>query len=617
MIRDIWSTSKVCLDSLGCKKNLPFSLFEAFVLLNSTEFRHQGLKKPAFYASLLQICTKSFSFFHGLQLHSHIIKSGLDTNRFVGNSLLALYFKLCPDFSTTRLVFDTLPVRDVISWTSVVSGYVRVGEPAKSLQMFTEMVDFGVEPNGFTLSAVIKACSDLGDVRTGRCFHGMVLVHGFGSNHVISSALVDMYGRQFALKDAHHVFSEMLAPDAICWTSMISTFTRNDRFEEALGCFYSMMRKNVGLFPDEFTFGTILAALGNLGRARQGKQVHAKVITSGLQGNVVVESSTVDMYAKCGLICDSRGVFDRMTTKNAVSWCALLGGYCQSGNFNAVISLFREMNWEGDCYSFGTLLRACAGLAAVRKGKEVHCQYLRLGRHGDVVVESALVDFYAKCGLIDCARRVFIKISARSLISWNAMICGFAQNGHGVEAAKMFDEMVQEGITPDYISFVAVLFACSHAGLVDEGRKYFRSMTEDYSIRTGIEHCNCMVDLLSRVGLLEEAEDLINNSEYSNDPSLWAALLGACATHSDSMVGERAAKKMIELEPSYHLSYVLLANVYKKVGRWDEALEIRKLMKRMRAKKGPGKSWIEIKSSLNDKSSNSLQEFDDLSLISL
>ncbi|KAJ0976065.1 hypothetical protein J5N97_018030 [Dioscorea zingiberensis] len=609
MIKDVWRTSKVSLDSLGCK------LSEAFLLLNSTDPQHQALKKPAFYASLLQTCTKSFSFFHGLQIHAHIIKSGIDTNRVVGNSLLAFYFKLCPDFSTTRLMFDTMPVRDVISWTSVVSGYVRAGEPFKSLQMFTEMVDFGVEPNAFTLSAVIKACSDLGDVKTGRCFHGMVLARGFESNHVIASSLVDMYGRNSALENARHVFDEMLEPDAVCWTSMISAFTRNDKFEEALGCFYSMMRRNFGLLPDEFTFGTVLAALGNLGRPRQGRQVHAKVIISGLCSNVVVESSTVDMYAKCGLMCDSRGVFDRMTTKNVVSWCALLGGYCQSGDFNAVLSLFREMNWEGDCYSFGTLLRACAGLAAVRKGKEVHCQYLRLGKHGDVVVESALVDFYAKCGLIDYAHRVFVNISDRSLISWNGMMCGFAQNGCGIEAVKMFDEMVREGITPDYISFVAVLFACSHTGLVDEGRKYFRSMSEDYGIKTGIEHCNCMVDLFSRVGLLEEAEELINKSEYSDDPSLWAALLGACATHSDSMLGERAAKKMIELEPSYHLSYVLLANIYKKVGRWDEALEIRKLMRRMRTKKGPGKSWIEIKTNIATKDNSVSQEFDDLSSI--
>ncbi|XP_064984032.1 pentatricopeptide repeat-containing protein At1g03540-like [Musa acuminata AAA Group] len=579
-----------------CSSAPPPSQSQIFLLRDSGENGRRHISKPLLYAARLQAATNSGSFSCGLRLHAHIIKSGLDSDRFVGNSLLSLYFMLCPDFSVTRHVFESLPVRDVISWTSMVSGYVRAGRPLESLLMFVKMSTFGgVEPNAFTLSSAVKASSDLGDVRLGRCFHGMVMTRGFETNHVIASALVYMYGRNSALEDARQMFDELPEPDAICWTSIISVLTWNDEFAKALSCFYSMMRrKELGIVPDGFTFGTIMTALGNLGRARQGKEAHAKVITSGLCGNVVVESSTLDMYAKCGYMVDSRKVFDRMASKNAVSWCALLGGYCQGKNYRAVLNLFRVMDKGDDHYSFGTVLRACAGLAAIREGKELHCKYLRMGGWRDVVVESALIDLYAKCGLIDYAYHLFTKIFIRNLITWNAMICGLAQNGRGGQAIEVFDEMVKGGTKPDCISFIGVLFACSHTGLVDEGKRYFRSMTEDYGIAAGIEHYNCMVDLLSRVGLLKEAEDLINNAKYRDDSSLWAALLGACATYSSPGVAERVAKKMMELEPQYHLSYVLLANVYKTVGRWNDALQVRKLMRERGVRKAPGKSWIEV-----------------------
>ncbi|XP_022725495.1 LOW QUALITY PROTEIN: pentatricopeptide repeat-containing protein At1g03540-like [Durio zibethinus] len=573
-------------------------LFSAIHLLNAAHFPSQttSSNKPLLYACLLQTCTNVQSFPHGLQFHAHVIKSGLETDRYVGNSLLALYFKLGPDFRETRRVFDGLFVKDVISWTSMISGYVKAGKPESSLEMFFEMWGSGVEPNGFTLSTVIKACSVLGKLRLGCCFHGVVMKRGFDMNRVISSALIDFYGRNCQLNEVCQLFDELPEPDAICWTSVISALTRNDLYNQALGLFY-LMQRNHGLIPDGFTFGTVLTACGNLGRLRQGKQVHAKVIASGLCGNVVVESSLLDMYGKCGLVDESQRVFDRMSKKNSVSWSALLGVYCQNKDYESVIRIFRATD-EVDIYCFGTILRACAGLAAVRQGKEVHCQYVRRGGWKDVIVESALVDLYAKCGCIDFALRIFLQMSNRNLITWNSMIYGFAQNGRGGEALSIFDEMIKEGLKPDYISFIGVLFACSHAGLVDQGRKYFTLMTGEYGIKPGIEHFNCMVDLLGRAGLLEEAENLIANAEFRDDSSLWAVLLGACSTITSSSTTERIARKMIELAPDYHMSYVLLANVYRAVGRWNDAIKVRKLMKDRGVKKIRGMSWIETTSNM-------------------
>ncbi|KAI3960007.1 hypothetical protein MKW92_009106 [Papaver armeniacum] len=531
-------------------------LLEAINLVNLTDPK-EIYTKPVIYASLLQTSVKANSFNHGLQIQSHVIKSGLEADRFVGNSLLSLYFKLCSDFSESEKVFNNLIEKDVISWTSMVSGYVRAGKPKQSLEIYCKMLEVGIESNAFTLSAVIKACSGLGDLRLGMCFHTVVFVRGFDKNHVISSALIDMYGKNAVSDDARRLFDEMPEPDFVCWTTVISAFTRNDR-------------------------------------VKQGKEVHAKVVTAGICGNVIVESSLVDMYGKCGLTSYSRQVFDRMPRKNSVSWCALLGAYCQNGDFESVIGIFREMEKTDDLYSFGTVLRACAGLAVVRQGKEVHCQYLKKRGWRDVVVESALVDLYAKCGLIDYAHRAFKEVPVRNSITWNAMICGYAQNGKVEEALRMFNEMINEEIKPDYISFIGVLFGCSHTGLVDQGRKYFKLMNEEYKIDPGVEHYNCMVDLLGRAGLLEEAEDLIVKSVFGSDMSVWETLLGACTAQSDLVMATRVAKKMIELKPDYHLSYILLGNVYRAAGKWDDATKLRSLMKERGVKKMPGKSWIEI-----------------------
>ena len=565
------------------------SLLEAFKLLNiieSTQIISSDVK-PLVYASLLQTATKVKSFNHGLQLHSFITKSGLIANSLVGNSLLSFYFKLGGDLIFSTKLFDELAMKDVISWTSMISAFVRV-KPELALQYFSTMLDAGIEANAFTLSTGIKACSELGDVKLGKSFHGVVFRCGFEFNQVIASALMDLYGRNYKFKYALYVFDKLSERDSVCWSSIVSALTKNDLYEEALAYFY-LMQREFKLVPDEFTYGSVLTACGNLGRLKQGKQVHARIFTTGLSGYVVAESSLVDMYGKCGQVKDSQRVFDRMRKRNDVSWCALLNGYCQNGLFDCVIKLFRMIKGP-HLYSFGTIIRACAGLGAVRHGKEVHCKYIRKGGRGHVIVESALVDLYAKCGLIDYAHILFIQMPVRNLISWNSMICGFAQNGRGLEAIDLFGKMLKEGVQPDFISFLGVIFACSHAGLVDQGRDYFISMVQEYEINPGIEHYNCIVDLLGRAGLIEEAEILIENSVFKDSYSLWPALLGALTTRRNSSAVERIALKMMEREPKNHLSYVHLINVYKSDGRWNDAMRIRKLMEDIGAEKLPGKS---------------------------
>ncbi|KAG2607198.1 hypothetical protein PVAP13_4NG183233 [Panicum virgatum] len=506
----------------------------------------------------------------GYCLHARAARSGLLADRYLANALLAFYVRLPGHLPHALRAFDDLPRRDVVAHSSVLAAFLRAGHPRRALLHLRTMAsggcgaDEGVAPSAHALSAAAKACAVLRDLRAGVCVHGTIFVRGFGDDGVVLSALVDMYGHAGAPANARRAFEEMHAPDGICYTSLISAFVRNDWFEEALRWFRAMVATN-GVWPDGCTFGSMMTALGNLKRARQGQEAHAQVVTRGLCGNVIVESSTLDMYAKCGMMLDARKVFDRM-----------------------------KMDLEDDdWYSLGTLLRSCAGLSAMKLGKEIHCRFIRMRGCRDVIVESALVDLYAKCGAVEYAHRVFEMSSVRNMITWNAMICGFAQNGYGERAISLFNKMVREGVRPDYISFIGVIFACSHTGMVEEGRNYFNSMTKDYNIAPGIEHYNCMVDLLSRVELLEEAEDLVNKSPFRDDSSLWAAILGACATHTNPDVAVRVAKKMMELKPQYHLSYVLLENVYRTIGRWEDAVEVRKLMESRKVKKEPGTSWID------------------------
>ncbi|KAK7411703.1 hypothetical protein VNO78_03140 [Psophocarpus tetragonolobus] len=562
---------------------------EALTLLNSQAQAQNPTLKPVLYASLLEACTKAHSFPLGTHLHPHVLKSGLLADRFVANSLLSLYFKLSPHFSQARALFDGLLFKDVIAWTSIITGYVQKAQPVDAIRLFLQMLSLGVGPNAFTLSSLLKACSQLRHLPLGKTLHGVVLSRGFHSNVVVACALIDMYGRTSMAEDARKVFDELPEPDNVCWTAVISSLARNDRFRDAVGLFWGMHK---GFGVDGFTFGTLLNACGNLGWLRMGKEVHGKVLTLGVRGNVVVESSLLDMYGKCGEVGRARVVFDGLEGRNWVSWTAMLGVYCHNGEYESVLGLVRQWGVV-DVYSFGTIIRACSGLAAVRQGKEVHCQYVRRGGWRDVVVNSALVDLYAKCGSVDFAYRVFSRMEVRNLITWNAMIGGFAQNGRGQEGVELFEEMVKEGVRPDGISFLNVLFSCSHNGLVDQGRRYFDVMTREYGIRPGVVHYTCMIDLLGRAELIEEAESLLESADCRYDHSLWAVLLGACTKCSDYITAERVAKKMIQLEPEFHLSYVLLGNIYRAVGRWNDALAIRKLMEERGVKKTPGKSWIE------------------------
>lgn len=276
----------------------------------------------------------------------------------------------------------------------------------------------------------------------------------------------------------------------------------------------------------------------------------------------------------------------------------MISGYAQNGQSVEALNSFSQMQLAGvqpDSKTFACLLSACANLAAFEQGVSIHGVVIRSGFQSVVLVENALIDMYAKCGYLEKARGSFDKIPQRNLVSWNVMISGYALNGCGKEAVELFEQMQQSGISPNDVTFISVLCVCCHAGLVGEGQQYFDSMTRYDHIKPTMEHYIFMVDLLGRAGLLDKAEDFINKMPIQPNASVWRILLGACRVHRNVEIGEHVAEQLFEMDPLNAANYVVMSSIYLSAGRWEDAENVRRMMKERGIKKMPGCSWIEVK----------------------
>ncbi|CBI15169.3 hypothetical protein VitviT2T_026210 [Vitis vinifera] len=383
--------------------------------------------------------------------------------------------------------------------------------------------------------------------------------------------------------------------DSDLCNSMIRCYTDSNKHLHSV-FIYTQMWKN-GIFPDSSTFPTVLKSVAQLCRQELGKAIHCCIIQMGFESNVYVSTALVNMYGTCSSVSDARQVFDEIPDRNIVSWNALITGYNHNRMFRKVIDVFREMQIAGakpvEVTMVGVLL-ACAHLGALNQGRWID-DYIDHNRlRLNVFVGTALIDMYAKCGVVDEAEKIFKAMRVKNVYTWNVLISGYAMNGRGESALQAFSRMIMEKFKPDEVTFLGVLCACCHQGLVNEGRTYFTSMKEEFGLRPRIEHYGCMVDLLGRAGFLDEAQQLIQAMSMQPDPIIWRELLGACRIHGNIQLGEFAIKKLLELEPNNGENYVLLANLYARDQRWDKVGEVREMMDCRRVRKVPGCSSIEI-----------------------
>eukprot|EP01018_Ginkgo_biloba_P003535 Gb_32077 [translate_table: standard] len=568
------------------------------------EMQREGVRPDNFiFPSVLKACASLTALEQGREIHETIKRSGFELDVFVGSALVDMYAK-CKSIEDAHHVFYKMSQRNVVSWNAMIAGYVQNGHSAEAVKFFRQMLLSGVKPNLVTIASILPACTNLTALEHGKEIHAYIIRSEMEPDVFVGSALVDLYAKCNSIEDAHHVFEKMSQRNVASWNAMIAAYAQNGHPNEALKLFHQMQL--AGMKPDLITWTAIIAGFAQNGEGDEVSKFLTQMKLAGMKPNVISWTAIISGYAQNGHGNEALKLFSQMQLEgikpDVISWNALIAGFAQNGNGNGALKLFHEMQLAGtkpNSVTITSILSACATIAALPRGKEIHDYITRVGIKLDVFVGSALVDMYAKCGVIKDARQAFDKLAEKNVVSWNVMIAGYAIHGYGDNTLILFNQMQQEGMKPNRVTFTGILSACSHAGMVDEGLQYFDRMSQDHHISPSMEHYACMVDLLGRAGHLDEAENLIKKMPFQPNACVWGALLGACRTHCNEKLGERAAEHLFELEPKNSGNYVLLANVYAALGRWDNVAMTRKLMKDRGLIKQPGCSWIEVKKEMH------------------
>lgn len=460
----------------------------------------------------------------------------------------------------------------------------RAVNAMKSLENHALMADC------IAYSDLIKCCISYRAIEEGKLVHRHLFSNGYQPKSFLLSMLLNMYEKFNLLGEAEKLFDKMPERNVVAWTTMISAYCNAKISHKAMEFFILMLRE--GVRPNMYTFSSILRASDGLLSLRQ---VHCGIFKFGLESDVFVRSALIDAYAKWGELGYALAVFEEFVTGDLVVWNSIIGAFAQNCESDEALNLFKRMKKAGFPAEQATLtstLRAVTGLSLLELGRQVHVYVMKYDQ--DLILNNALLDMYCKCGGLDDARLVFSQMKERDVISWSTMIIGLAQNGFSREALNLFEKMKLSGTGPNYITIVGVLFACSHAGLLEEGWYYFRSMKKIFGIDPGREHYGCMIDLLGRAGKLDDAVRLLHEMNCEPDAVTWRTLLGACKMHKNPDIAIYAAKQILKLEPDDVGTYILLSNIYENSQRWEDAMTLRKTMKERGIRKEPGCSWIEV-----------------------
>ncbi|URE01855.1 PPR repeat [Musa troglodytarum] len=527
----------------------------------------------------------------GQQLHCLVLKSGFDSDIFVGNALITAYSRAaCAD--EAKRVFDEMAVRDLVSWNSLICGLTQDGDcGTEAIEFFLMMVrEEGVRPDRISFASVISACGHEGSVGFGCQVHGFATKVGVEDHSSVSNVLMSMYYKHGHIVSAKRVFENMTERDVIAWTTMISIEPEN-----AIPLFNGMRQD--GVQPNDVTFVALIFAVSDEHLMRDGQMVHGVCFKTGIAAEVNVSNSLITMYAKLKSMEEARRVFDGMHRRETVSWNALLSGFAQNGLREEALEVFSSL--IGHCkpnqYTFGSVLSAitAAQTVSLTYGQGCHGRIIRLGLNTDAYVSGALIDMYAKRGSIDAAQRAFDETVVKRLVGWTAIISAHAKHGNYEEVMSLFEGMKHTGVPPDHITFLAVLVACGCKGMVDEGRKAFDSMVQEHEMEPWAEHYACVVDMLGKAGRLDEAEEFLRLAPTPPGVSALQSLLGACRVHGNADMGSRVAEALMELEPGESGAYVLMSNLYADMGDWENVAKMRRGMRQRGVRKEVGFSWVD------------------------
>jgi len=549
------------------------------------------------FPCVLRTCGGMPNLKRGREIHLHVIRYGFESDVDVLNALITMYVK-CGDVSSARLVFDTMPIRDRISWNAMISGYFENGECLEGLGLFGMMIEYPVDPDLMTMTSVITACELLGDERLGREIHGFALKMGFGRDPSVHNSLIQMYSSVGLIQEAETVFSRTERRDVVTWTAMISGYENCLMPQKALET-YKLMEAE-GIMPDEITIALALSACSCVCNLDMGTNLHVMAKQTRLISYPIVANTLIDMYAKCKCIDKALDVFHSTRDKSIVSWTSIILGLRINNRCFEALFYFRDMilRLKPNSVTLVCVLSACARIGALTCGKEIHAHALRAGVSLDGFMPNAILDMYVRCGRMGYAWKQFFSVD-HDVSAWNILLTGYAERGKGALASEIFQRMVESNVYPDEITFISILRACSRSGMVPEGLEYFNSMKYKYSITPNLKHYACVVDLLGRSGKLNEAYEFIQKMPMKPDPAVWGALLNACRIHHDVELGEHAAENIFKDDTTSVGYYILLSNLYADNGKWDKVAEVRKMMRQNGLIVDPGCSWVEVKGTVH------------------
>ncbi|XP_023633459.1 pentatricopeptide repeat-containing protein At3g63370, chloroplastic isoform X2 [Capsella rubella] len=561
-------------------------------------FREMQMSGPASnsytFVSALTACEGVSYAKLGKEIHAAVLKkSTLSFDIYVCNALIAMYTR-CGKMLEAGRILRQMDNADVVTWNSLIKGYVQNSMYKEALGFFCHMIASGHKPDEVSVTSVIAASGRLSNLLAGMELHSYVIKRGWDSNLQVGNTLIDMYSKCNSTCYMRRAFLRMHEKDLISWTTVIAGYAQNDCHVEALELFRDVAKERMEI--DELMLGSILRACSLLKSVLIVKELHCHILRKGLL-DTVIQNELVDVYGKCRNMGYATRIFESIKGKDVVSWTSMISSSALNGNKNEAVDIFRRMVETGllvDSVALLCILSAAASLSALKKGREIHGYLLRKGFLLEESIAVAVVDMYACCGDLQSAKVVFDRIERKSLLQYTSMINAYGMHGRGKTSVELFNKMRHENISPDHISFLALLNACSHAGLLDEGRGFLKIMEHEYKLEPWPEHYVCLVDMLGRANCVVEAFEFVKMMKTEPTTEVWCALLAACRSHSEKEIGAIAAQRLLELEPMNPGNLVLVSNVFAEQGRWDDVERVREKMKASRLEKHPGCSWIEI-----------------------
>uniref|UniRef100_A0A0D9ZN50 Pentacotripeptide-repeat region of PRORP domain-containing protein n=1 Tax=Oryza glumipatula TaxID=40148 RepID=A0A0D9ZN50_9ORYZ len=549
------------------------------------------------FVSILGACTYLSSFYLGKQVHCVTIKNCMDISLFVANATLDMYSKYGA-IGDAKALFSLIPYKDSISWNALTVGLAQNLEEEEAVCMLKRMRLHGITPDDVSFSTAINACSNIRATETGKQIHCLAIKYGICSNHAVGSSLIDLYSKHGDVESSRKIFAQVDASSIVPINALIAGFVQNNNEDEAIQLFQQVLKD--GLKPSSVTFSSILSGCSGSLNSAIGKQVHCYTLKSGvLYDDTLLGVSLAGIYLKSKMLEDANKLLTEMPDhKNLFEWTAIISGYAQNGyGDHSLVSFWRmrHCNVRSDEATFASVLKACSDVTAFADGKEIHGLITKSGFGSYETATSALIDMYSKCGDVISSFEAFKELkNKQDIMPWNSMIVGFAKNGYADEALLLFQKMEELQIKPDEVTFLGVLIACTHSGLISEGRHFFGSMRKVYGLTPRLDHYACFIDLLGRGGHLQEAQEAIDQLPFRPDGVVWATYLAACRMHKDEERGKIAARKLVELEPQYSSTYVLLSSLHAVTGNWAEAKVTRESMREKGVAKFPGCSWITV-----------------------